>query len=326
MIEAQGLVKRYGPFEAVKGVSFRVETGQVIGLLGPNGAGKTSIMRILTAFHFPTAGTARIDGHDVLAEPHRVRQVIGYLPENAPAYDDMKVREYLEFIARVRGLSPAARRERLSFVVGACGLAEVFSREVRRLSKGYRQRVGLAQAILHDPGVLILDEPTSGLDPNQIVEIRALIRDLGRQKTVLLSTHILQEVEALCRRVLIMAGGRLIAQGTPQEIARGMQEAVLLVVSLKAPVEPSALGALASLPGVRSVSDPRHMSGDRLEVDLEVAAGTDPSEAVYDWAVASGCKILGMKTETAKLEELFARLTAADREGGGVSREGERRD
>jgi gliding motility-associated transport system ATP-binding protein len=313
MIEADGLVKRYGPFEAVKGVSFLVERGQVIGLLGPNGAGKTSIMRILTCFHFPTQGTARVDGHDVLAEPHLVRQSIGYLPENAPSYDDMKVREYLGFIAEVRGLSKARRSQRIALVVETCGLAEVYSREIRRLSKGYHQRVGLAQAILHDPAVLILDEPTSGLDPNQIVEIRALIRDLGREKTVLLSTHIMQEAEALCRRVLIMNAGRLIAQGTPEEIARGMQETAVLVVSLKGFLGEAMVGSLASLPGVRTVSPLRRLQ-DRVEVDLEVAAGADPSEAVYDWAVASGLKILSMRTEKAKLEELFARLTAGGRD------------
>ena len=222
MIEAENLVKRYGPFEAVKGVSFRIDQGQVVGLLGPNGAGKTSIMRILTCYHFPSEGTARVGSFDVVSQPRSVRQVVGYLPENAPLYDDMKVREYLGFVADVRGLAGEHRRERTEMVVDTCGLSAVFGREIRRLSKGYRQRVGLAQAILHDPAVLVLDEPTSGLDPNQIVEIRGLIRSLGEKKTVILSTHILQEVEALCRRVLIMNAGRLVAQGTPDEIARGL--------------------------------------------------------------------------------------------------------
>jgi ABC-2 type transport system ATP-binding protein len=222
MIEAENLVKRYGPFEAVKGVSFRIDQGQVVGLLGPNGAGKTSIMRILTAYHFPTEGTARVASHDVVSQPRRVREAVGYLPENAPLYDDMKVREYLGFVADVRGLAGTRRRERTEMVVDTCGLSPVFGREIRRLSKGYRQRVGLAQAILHDPSVLVLDEPTSGLDPNQIVEIRALIRSLGEKKTVVLSTHILQEVEALCRSLLVMNAGRLVAQGTPDEIARGL--------------------------------------------------------------------------------------------------------
>jgi ABC-2 type transport system ATP-binding protein len=222
MIEAASLAKRYGAFEAVKGVSFRIEAGQIAGLLGPNGAGKTSLMRILTCYHFPDGGRATVGGHDVAGQPHLVRRSVGYLPEGSPLYPDMKVREYLGFIARVRDLGGALRRQRLEWVVETCGLAAVYSRDIRRLSRGYKQRVGLAQAILHDPPVLVLDEPTSGLDPNQIVEIRALIRDLGRSKTVLLSTHILQEVEAICGRVLIMSAGRLAAQGTAKEIASGL--------------------------------------------------------------------------------------------------------
>jgi ABC-2 type transport system ATP-binding protein len=271
-------------------------------------------MRILTCYHFPTAGTARVDSHDVLTHPHLVRQAVGYLPENAPLYDDMRVREYLAFIADARGLTGALRAQRMEMVVDACGLSEVFSREIRRLSKGYRQRVGLAQAILHDPPVLVLDEPTSGLDPNQIVEIRALIRDLGREKTVILSTHILQEVEALCRRVLIMNAGKLIAQGTPEEIAGSMKEGMVLCVSFKGSLEEATARSLGSLEGVRAVAAVRRLPDERVEVDLDVAPGTDPSETVYDWAVAHGCKILGMRTEKASLEDLFARLTARGRD------------
>jgi ABC-2 type transport system ATP-binding protein len=226
----------------------------------------------------------------------------------------MKVREYLSFIADARGLSGIRRGQRMALVVDTCGLSEVFSREIRRLSKGYRQRVGLAQAILHDPAVLVLDEPTSGLDPNQIVEIRTLIRDLGREKTVILSTHILQEVEALCRRVLIMNAGRLIAQGTPEEIARGMKEGMVLSVSFKGSLEESAARTLESLEGVRAVAAVRRLPEGRVEVDLDVSPGTDPSEAVYDWAVAHGCKILGMRTEKTHLEALFARLTGGGRD------------
>ncbi len=222
MIEAASLSKRYGAFEAVKGVSFRIEAGQIVGLLGPNGAGKTSLMRILTCYHFPDGGQARVDGHDVASEPQEVRRAVGYLPENSPLYPDMKVREYLGFIAEVRDFGGELRRRRLEWVVETCGLSAVYTRYIRRLSRGFRQRVGLAQAMLHDPPVLVLDEPTSGLDPNQIVEIRALIRGLGERKTVLLSTHILQEVEAVCGRVLIMNAGRLVAQGTVAEIARGL--------------------------------------------------------------------------------------------------------
>ncbi len=313
MIEADALVKSYGAFEAVKGVSFRVQRGEVVGLLGPNGAGKTSIMRILTCYHFPTRGTARVASHDVAAQPRLVRQAVGYLPESAPLYDEMKVGEYLGFIADARGLGGQRRRERLQRVVDACGLSEVYTRPIGKLSKGYRQRAGLAQAILHDPPVLVLDEPTTGLDPNQIVEIRALIKGFGAEKTVVLSTHILQEVEALCRRVLIMNRGTLIAEGTAEEIAHGLKEGTVLSVAFKGPLDGSIAQSLGALPGVRGVSAVRETGGGRTEVDLTVAAGADPSEAVYDWAVARGVKIIGMKTQKTSLEELFARLTTGGR-------------
>jgi ABC-2 type transport system ATP-binding protein len=226
----------------------------------------------------------------------------------------MKVREYLGFIADARGLEGQRRRERLERVVNACGLSDVYSRHIRKLSKGYRQRTGLAQAILHDPAVLVLDEPTSGLDPNQIVEIRSLIRSLGAEKTVVLSTHILQEVEALCRRVLILNRGTLIAEGTAEEIARGLKEGTILTVTFKGPMDMDVAQSLAALDGVRGVSSVRETAGDRTEVDLTVAAGADPSEAVYDWAVARGVKILGMRTQKTSLEEIFARLTTGERE------------
>ena len=316
MIEAETLVKRYGPFEAVKGVSFRVERG----------AGRR-----------PARPQRRRQDH-AHAHPHRlplphlrdgpgrrprrrlrrrlgVRASIGYLPENAPLYPDMKVGEFLSFIAAARGLEGAERRRRIERAVETCGLAEVFSRESRRLSRGYRQRAGLAQAILHDPPVLVLDEPTSGLDPNQIVEIRALIRGLGREKTVLLSTHIMQEVEALCGRVLIMSAGALIAQGTPQELASGLAAGALLTVSLKGPLEREEAATLAGLPGVSAVVEVRRAGGGRTEVDLAVAGGSDPSEAVYDWALARGCKILGLTRRETPLEELFARLTGGEGQG-----------
>jgi ABC-2 type transport system ATP-binding protein len=315
MIEADGLVKRYGAFEAVKGISFRIGPGQVVGLLGPNGAGKTSVMRVLTAYHFPSGGSARVASHDVAGAPHRVRQAVGYLPENAPLYPDMKVGEYLGFIAEARGLAGSLRRQRIEWAVDTCGLAEVFSREVRKLSRGYRQRAGLAQAILHDPEVLVLDEPTSGLDPNQISEIRSLIRGLGARKTVLLSTHIMQEVEALCAQVLIMNDGRLIAQGTAGELARGLPESSALSVAFKGVLDADSVESLGSLPGVRGVQGVRRFGAERTEVTLALEAGSDPSEAVYDWAVARERKILGLGVQKTSLEELFARLTSGEGSG-----------
>ena len=314
MIEADALFVRYGAFEAVKGVSFRIEAGQVVGLLGPNGAGKTSLLRVLTCYHFPSGGSARVDAHDVASDPQLVRASVGYLPENAPLYPDMKVGEYLGFVADARDLRGSERRRRIEWAVETCGLSAVLSREVRRLSKGYRQRAGLAQAILHDPAVLVLDEPTSGLDPNQIVEIRALIRTLGPRKTVLLSTHIMQEVEALCSQVLIMNEGRLAAQGTAGEIARGLKQSLLATVSFKGSLEEKAVEGLGRLPGVRGVAALRRVGPERTEVDLHVEPDSDPSEAIYDWAAARGLKTLGLHVQKTSLEELFARLTAG--EGG----------
>jgi ABC-2 type transport system ATP-binding protein len=313
MIEARGLVKRYGGFEAVKGVTFSVDRGEIVGLLGPNGAGKTSLMRILTCYHAPTAGTASVAGHDVNEDPHAVRAAIGYLPESAPLYPDMTVKEYLSFVADARGMTGPARRERTAWAVETCGLPEMYGREIRRLSKGYRQRAGLAQAILHDPAVLILDEPTSGLDPNQVQEMRALIRGLGAQKTVLLSTHVMQEVEAMCRTVMIMNGGTVVARGTAEEIARGVAESVVLTVTFKAPLADDEVRSLAGLPGARG-AQVRTAGPDRVEVDITVSPGADPSEKVYDWAVGHGAKILGMTTQKTSLEELFSRLTAGGRE------------
>ena len=314
MIEADTLFVRYGAFEAVKGVSFRVQPGQVVGLLGPNGAGKTSLLRVLTCYHFPSSGSARVASHDVASDPQRVRSSVGYLPENAPLYPDMKVNEYLGFVADARDLRGSERRRRIEWAVETCGLSAVLSREVRRLSKGYRQRAGLAQAILHDPAVLVLDEPTSGLDPNQIVEIRALIRTLGPAKTVLLSTHILQEVEALCSQVLIINDGRLVAQGTAGEIARSLKQSLIATVSFKGLLDQKAVEPLGRLPGVLGVAARRQAGPERTEVDLRIPAGSDPSEAIYDWAAARGLKTLGLHVQKTSLEELFSRLTAG---GGG---------
>ena len=219
MIEVENLFKNYGNIEAVRDVSFSVGRGQVLGFLGPNGAGKTTIMKILTGYHFPTRGQAKIDGVSVEEEPWETKKRIGYLPEGNPLYGDLSPEEYLSFIASARLIPKGERKKAVDAAIAACGLGEHRSRRIGSLSKGYRQRTALAQAIIHDPDILILDEPTSGLDPNQIIEIRSLIREMGKSKTVILSTHIMQEVEALCTRVLILNEGQIAAQGTPAEIA-----------------------------------------------------------------------------------------------------------
>src|SRR6516162_2216540 len=221
MISIEGLSKSYGATQALRGVSFEVPRGQVVGFLGPNGAGKTTTMRILAGYASPTSGSAKVGGIDVVLDPIASRRMIGYLPENNPLYEEMMVLDFLHFVARVRGVAAGEERERIKNAVERCGLKSVISRDIGQLSKGFRQRVGLAQAILHDPDLLILDEPTSGLDPNQIAEIRHLIKELGREKTVILSTHILSEVQSTCGRVLIINEGKLVADDSPERLALG---------------------------------------------------------------------------------------------------------
>lgn len=223
MIDVQSLTMHYGSFTALDRVSFQANPGEVLGLLGPNGAGKTTAMRILTTYLFPSSGTAKVDGFDILEDPIEVRKHIGYLPETVPLYGDMRVDEYLTFVGKARALEGAKLAERLDWVKNACQLRSVWKHLLCELSKGYGQRVGLAQALIHDPKVLILDEPTSGLDPIQIIGIRSLVKDLAKEKTIIFSTHILQEVEALADRIVILNEGKLVAQGTKRELSEKVQ-------------------------------------------------------------------------------------------------------
>lgn len=218
MIKADRLTMHYGPVVALKDVSFEVKRGEVVGLLGPNGAGKSTAMKILTTYLYPTHGTAKVGGFDVLENPLDVRKIIGYLPEILPLYMDMEVRDYLDFVARARGLSGANLKERTDVVLEECGLRTMYRRLIRELSKGFKQRTGLAQALIHDPDIIVLDEPTSGLDPHQIVEVRQLVRKLAESKTVILSTHILQEVEATADRIVIINQGRIVGEGSLDEL------------------------------------------------------------------------------------------------------------
>ena len=222
MIDVQALSMRYGKFQALENVSFQARPGEIIGLLGPNGAGKTTLMRILTTYLHPFSGTAKIEGIDLIENPLEVRRRIGYLPETAPLYPDMRVEDYLKFVGEARGLDSVVLKKRLEWVRSSCHLKNFWKHFISELSKGMKQRVGLAQALLHDPEVLILDEPTSGLDPIQILEIRALIQSLAHKKTILFSTHILQEVEVLASRVVLVNQGRIVAQGSIQELGAGL--------------------------------------------------------------------------------------------------------
>ena len=313
MIEVNGLWKRYGDFAAVRGVSFTVGAGRVVGLLGPNGAGKTTIMKVLTGYHRPSEGTAALDGVDVEVDPRKVKASVGYLPEGVPLYLDMSVGEYLAFVAEARGMPKDARPKAIAKAMESCGLAGMSAIRMEHLSKGFRQRVGLAQAIVHDPAILILDEPTTGLDPNQILEIRSLIRSLGAEKTVILSTHILQEVEALCSEVLILNEGRIVAQGSAADIAEEMKGEERLECAVRWPGEPD-YGGLRSSPAVRLVEPAADGAGGtdgRYAFTVRASQGSADAaaEAVFDWAVAAGGKLLELRRERLSLEEIFVKLT-----------------
>ena len=323
LIQAVNLHKAYGSVQAVRNLSFAVRRGEVVGFLGPNGAGKSTTMKLLTGYLRPSAGRAHIAGFDVAQHALQARRSLGYLPENAPLYDEMMVLDFLEFICALRGVVGAQKRVRLSEVVERCGLGEALHKDIGALSKGYRQRVGLAQALVHDPDLLILDEPTSGLDPNQIVDIRALIRDLGRDKTVLLSTHILSEVRAVCSRALIIAGGRLVADDTPQALEhRGGHDELSLGLRARdnTPLDVAAVhAALAAVPGVAGVVQAPAQEAQSANLGalgcsfvLQCAAGAEVRPALFELAVARGWCVMELRLRQASLEQTFQRLTAAE--------------
>jgi ABC-2 type transport system ATP-binding protein len=307
MIAVQELVKRYGPVEAVRNVSFEVGRNQVLGFLGPNGAGKTTIMKILTGFHFPSSGKVLVDGISVEENPAEVKKRIGYLPENVPLYGEFTVWEYLSFIAGARLIPREKRSPSIETALEICGLAQVRAKRIETLSKGYKQRLGLAQAIIHDPPILILDEPSSGLDPNQIIEIRSLIKDLGKRKTVILSTHILREAEALCSQVLILNEGHIAAQGRPEEIAETIKGNDTWVLTLKGadiPAKLKEIEAELNIGGLEFAEDERAVLTCAFRSGRE-----DEGERIFDWAVAAGLKILEMNRKRLSLEDIFVKLT-----------------
>jgi ABC-2 type transport system ATP-binding protein len=309
MIEVVDLEKNYGKTRALRGVSFSIKAGEVVGLLGPNGAGKTTAMKILVGYLLPTAGEARVAGLDVTREALEVQRRIGYLPENAPSYLEMLVQDYLAFTADMRDLDAATRRRRTAEVIDECAIGDVLTRPIGHLSKGYRQRVGLAAAILHDPPILILDEPTSGLDPNQIVEVRELIRRMGETKTVILSTHILPEVEASCGRVVILIGGRVRADGPLDRLTRSRVQLVTV-----APDDPAqARIEFAGLPNVaavdeEAVGDGFHTFRMRLHEDREVG------EQVADIVRQRGWPMRELRRDDKSLEKVFRELTETETE------------
>ena len=311
MIQAQNVIKTYGETKAVQDVSFSMGKGEILGLLGPNGAGKTTLMKILTCYHFPDFGNVTIVGEDIYQSPQKIKEVIGYLPENAPVYADLNVMEYLDFISDARHVGKQEKQAFLERAVDICGLSGVLYKPIDQLSKGYRQRVGLAQAIIHDPDILILDEPTTGLDPNQIVEIRKLIQELGKEKTVILSTHILREVEALCNRVLIMDHGAIAASGTPEEISGQLEGENVIYVRCKGEKYQQFKRRLEESENVTKITSEKEKGGYQ-ELQCTVSSRESASETIFDAAVENAMKIVEMRPLAKSLEDIFIELTGKE--------------
>ncbi len=316
MIEIKQLVKRFGPFTAVDGVSFSVQRGEVLGFLGPNGAGKSTTMKMATGFLTPTSGTAVICGHDVVEDPQGVKEKIGYLPEGAPAYPDMTSESFLNFIAEIRGLKGRAKRERIDEVVAKVHLEGVMRQTIDTLSKGFKRRVGLAQAILHDPDVLIMDEPTDGLDPNQKHEVRTLIQEMAPHKAIVLSTHILEEVEAVCTRAVVINRGKIVADGTPAQLQSKSRFHNAVTVTVRSGVTPDAVRA--ELSRVSGASDVETCAGANGKARFTVfpkggrAIVTEVSQHVR----SKGWEVEELHVEAGRLDDVFRTITGADFEGG----------
>jgi ABC-2 type transport system ATP-binding protein len=310
MIEVENLSKRYGPTLAVSGVSFSVEKGEVLGFLGPNGAGKTTTMRVITGFLPPTEGKVRVAGYDVVDAPLEAKRRTGYLPETPPVYPDMTVAEYLAFVARIKGVSRRDIKTRLDDIIEKCAVGNVRNRQIGKLSKGYRQRVGLAQALIHNPDVLVLDEPTAGLDPKQIIETRELIKGLGGQHTVILSTHILPEVSKTCQRVVVINAGQIVAVGTPDELMRRLQGFETVFVTVEGPAA-AIIEKFQRVGGVNWV-EPRESHGERVTLEVHSEKDKDVRAELARATVESGWKLYELKTSGLSLEEIFLKLTTKD--------------
>ena len=314
MISVKNLTKYYGDFQALKGISFEIKSGEIVGILGPNGAGKSTTLRILTCYFNPTSGDAIIDGKSILDEENNVKKIIGYLPESAPLYNDMCVFDYLVYMADIQELERSKLNERLYYVVNVCGLKEVISKPIGELSKGYKQRVGLAGAIIHDPKILILDEPTNGLDPNQIVEIRELIKELGKEKTVLVSTHILSEVEATCSRAIIINKGNIIADDTPENLSLNFgnnDKSSTIKISIK------------TNDNIESVKEKLLSVSDIYKVEIEdnfnnikeltiYSNSEEPRDEIYRFIKSTDWIIYEMTRVKENLETVFHTLTKGD--------------
>lgn len=306
-ITVQNLSKRYGPQLAVNDISFEVKTGEILGFLGPNGAGKTTTMKIITCYMAPSNGDVKVGQYSILNDQDQIKKKIGYLPESNPLYTDMQVLEYLEFVARLQGVPSSQMSKRIAEMVHVCGLNIEKHKKIGELSKGYRQRVGLAQAMIHDPEILILDEPTTGLDPNQIVEIRKLIRELGREKTVILSTHILPEVEATCDRILIINEGKIVADGTPETLRKQAQGQEIIKIEVsEAQNSDDVINALSSIPSVAMV-DP--VKDKQFSYYVNSKENQSSKREVFETVVKNNWVLTEMTPIETKLEDIFRDLT-----------------
>jgi ABC-2 type transport system ATP-binding protein len=312
MIEVEGLTKFYGRLTAIKDVSFRVESGEIVGFLGPNGAGKTTTMRILTCFCPASSGEARVLGMDVRNDSLKIREKVGYLPENIPLYDWMRVKAYMDFVARAKGVAAADRPAEIARVAESVGLSQVMDKIIRWLSKGYRQRVGLAQALIGDPPILILDEPTIGLDPRQIREIRRLIKGFSQNRTVILSTHILPEVSQICDRVIIINKGSIVAEDSPDNLTRSHGKSSKTQIVVRAPVD-EVRSFLLTLDGVRSVV-PAPATNDENGVIVEAAFETDVRPQLAKAVLSKGWDLLELRPIHVSLEDVFIDLVTEETE------------
>ena len=310
MIEVENLTKRYGPTLAVSDVTFEVQKGEILGFLGPNGAGKTTTMRVITGYLPPSEGRVRVAGYDVVEEPLEAKRRTGYLPESPPVYPDMTVTEYLAFVGRIKGIPRRELKSRLEEVSEKCAVTDVMNRQIGKLSKGYRQRVGLAQALIHNPEVLVLDEPTAGLDPKQIIETRQLIKGLAGRHTVILSTHILPEAAKTCQRVVVINAGKIVAVGTPDELTRRLQGFETILLAVEGPAA-DVKDKLQRVEGVNLV-EPRDTSDGRVTYEVHAEKGKDVRAELARAVVESHWKLYELRTSGLSLEDIFLKLTTKD--------------
>ncbi len=319
MIKAENLCMRYGPVQALNSVNFEVKKGEIIGLLGPNGAGKSTTLKIITTYIYPTNGTVYLEGMDVRENPIPVRQKIGYLPEQLPLYMDMEVREYLQFVGYSRGLSGNKLKERMDWVMNKCGLKSVFPKLIRELSKGYRQRTALAQALIHDPEIVILDEPTSGLDPHQIIEIRNLIKEISQDKTIIFSTHILQEVEAITNRIIIINRGKIVANGSMNELENAMGYQQFQMILSSSVQESQVKESLSKIEHVQTIDTIGNKNNEIIYL-IRANAAQEIRPQISQLIREKQWNFLEMKKKPFSLEEIFLQLTEPENKHKGVNK------